>query len=199
MFRGSSEVLPISVMRSSFSFNINTMSIVFLILSLLFFCDICDVAPSTKTRLVFEGAGDFLPPNWSGRNFHFGVREHAMHAILNGTVPLKMEPHFDQFLSLFRLILSSQSFCFSVFALGLSLCKIRPFGSGFLIFSDYARPAIRLSVYFSLSLHMSHIRLLCRTPPNNSLSVGFSSSQFSYQTTVHKMFFKKENCYSFHL
>ena len=33
---------------------------------------------------------------------------------------------------------------------GLSLCKLRPFGSGFLIFSDYARPAIRLSSLMEL-------------------------------------------------
>ena len=70
-----------------------------------------DLAPSTKTRLTFEGAGDFTSDNSSGRNVHFGVREHAMGAILNG----------------------------------LSLSKVRPYGSGFLIFSDYARPAIRLS------------------------------------------------------
>src|SRR6185369_14514188 len=39
-----------------------------------------DLAPSTKTRLTFEGAGDFTAENRSGRNFHFGVREHAMGA-----------------------------------------------------------------------------------------------------------------------
>ena len=70
-----------------------------------------DLAPSTKTRLTFEGAGDFTSENPSGRNVHFGVREHAMGAILNG----------------------------------LSLSKVRAYGSGFFIFSDYARPAIRLS------------------------------------------------------
>ena len=75
-----------------------------------------DLAPSTKTRLTFEGAGDFLPEEsghgtYAGRNFHFGIREHAMHTILNG----------------------------------LSLSKVRPFGSQFLIFSDYARASIRLS------------------------------------------------------
>lgn len=75
-----------------------------------------DLAPSTKTRLTFEGAGDFLANNRGGRNLHFGVREHAMGAILNG----------------------------------LSLCKVRPFGSGFLIFSDYARPAIRLSALMEI-------------------------------------------------
>ncbi len=75
-----------------------------------------DLAPSTKTRLTFEGAGDFSAHDYSGRNFHFGIREHAMGAILNG----------------------------------LSLSKIRPFGSGFLIFSDYARPAIRLSALMEI-------------------------------------------------
>lgn len=75
-----------------------------------------DLAPSTKTRLTFEGAGDFTAENYAGRNLHFGIREHAMGSILNG----------------------------------MSLSKIRPFGSGFLIFSDYARPAIRLSALMEL-------------------------------------------------
>jgi transketolase len=75
-----------------------------------------DLAPSTKTRLTFEGAGDFSADEPGGRNFHFGVREHAMGAILNG----------------------------------LSLSKLRPYGSGFLIFSDYARPAIRLSALMEI-------------------------------------------------
>ena len=75
-----------------------------------------DLGPSCKTRLAFEGAGDFNPDNPAGRNLHFGIREHAMGAILNG----------------------------------LSLSKVRPFGSGFLIFSDYARPAIRLSALMEL-------------------------------------------------
>jgi transketolase len=75
-----------------------------------------DLAPSTKTRLTFEGAGDFGPESRAGRNLHFGVREHAMGSILNG----------------------------------MALSKLRPFGSGFLIFSDYARPAIRLSALMEL-------------------------------------------------
>ena len=75
-----------------------------------------DLAPSTLTRLTFEGAGDFAAATPGGRNFHFGVREHAMGSILNG----------------------------------LSLAKIRPYGSGFLIFSDYAKPAIRLSALMEL-------------------------------------------------
>ena len=75
-----------------------------------------DLAPSTKTRLTFEGAGDFGPDQPGGRNLHFGVREHAMGSILNG----------------------------------MSLSKIRPYGSGFLIFSDYARGSIRLSALMEL-------------------------------------------------
>ena len=75
-----------------------------------------DLTPSTKTRLTFEGAGDFLPDNGYGRNLHFGIREHAMGSILNG----------------------------------LSLSKIRPFGSGFLIFSDYSKPTIRLSAIMEI-------------------------------------------------
>ena len=69
-----------------------------------------------KTRLTFEGAGDFSAENPAGRNLHFGIREHAMGAILNG----------------------------------LSLSKMRPFGSGFLIFSDYGRAAIRLSALMEI-------------------------------------------------
>ena len=46
--------------------------------------------PSTKTRLEFEFAGDFQPKSelgdYKGRNFHFGIREHAMCAIVNGMV-----------------------------------------------------------------------------------------------------------------
>lgn len=75
-----------------------------------------DLAPSTKTRLTFEDTGDFTADTPGGRNFHFGVREHAMAAILNG----------------------------------LSLSKIRPFGAGFLIFSDYSRAALRLGALMEL-------------------------------------------------
>ena len=75
-----------------------------------------DLGPSCKTRLTFEGAGEFSAENFGGRNLHFGIREHAMGAILNG----------------------------------LSLSKIRPFGSGFLIFSDYGRAAIRLSALMEI-------------------------------------------------
>src|SRR5207253_8591246 len=75
-----------------------------------------DLAPSTKTRLTFEGAGDFSAGNYGGRNFHFGIREHAMGAILNG----------------------------------MALSKVRGYGSGFLIFSDYARAPIRLSAIMEI-------------------------------------------------
>jgi transketolase len=75
-----------------------------------------DLAPSTKTRLTFDGAGDFEAGHYGGRNLHFGIREHAMSSILNG----------------------------------LALTKIRPYGSGFLIFSDYARGPIRLSALMEL-------------------------------------------------
>jgi transketolase len=75
-----------------------------------------DLGPSCKTRLTFEGAGDFSADTPGGRNLHFGIREHAMAAILNG----------------------------------LSLSKLRPYGSGFLIFSDYGRAAIRLSALMEI-------------------------------------------------
>jgi transketolase len=74
------------------------------------------LAPSTKTRLTLDGAGDFEADEYNGRNFHFGIREHAMGAILNG----------------------------------LSLSKVRPYGSGFLIFSDYGRAPIRLAALMEL-------------------------------------------------
>lgn len=51
-----------------------------------------DLAPSTKTRITQEGAGDFSAENYSGRNFHFGIREHAMGAILNGLSLVKARP-----------------------------------------------------------------------------------------------------------
>jgi transketolase len=43
-----------------------------------------DLATSNKTTLKFEGAGDFEADNYAGRNLHFGVREHAMGASVNG-------------------------------------------------------------------------------------------------------------------
>jgi len=75
-----------------------------------------DLAPSTKTRLTLADAGEFSAENYAGRNFHFGIREHAMGAILNG----------------------------------MSLVKVRPFGSGFFIFVDYMRGALRLSALMEI-------------------------------------------------
>ena len=43
-----------------------------------------DLAPSTKTHLSFEGAGELEAGTPGGRNLHFGIREHAMGAIVNG-------------------------------------------------------------------------------------------------------------------
>jgi transketolase len=43
-----------------------------------------DLAHSNKTNLTFDGAGDFYAGEYRGRNLHFGVREHAMGAIVNG-------------------------------------------------------------------------------------------------------------------
>ena len=43
-----------------------------------------DLAHSNKTNLTFEGAGDFFPDEYHGRNLHYGVREHAMGAVTNG-------------------------------------------------------------------------------------------------------------------
>lgn len=75
-----------------------------------------DLGPSNKTTLKFAGAGDFEAGSRGGRNLHFGIREHAMAAIVNG----------------------------------MSLSKLRTFGATFFIFSDYARPAIRLSALMEL-------------------------------------------------
>lgn len=79
-----------------------------------------DLDPSTHTAL--EGLGDFADSNRSGRNLHFGVREHAMGAIVNG-----MAAHGG----------------------------ILPYGSTFLIFSDYMRPPIRLAAL--MGLHVVHV------------------------------------------
>ena len=57
-----------------------------------------DLTPSTKTRLTFEGAGDFMADTYAGRNLHFGVREHAMGAILNGLGLVKVRAFGSQFL-----------------------------------------------------------------------------------------------------
>lgn len=81
-----------------------------------FFGGSADLGPSTKTTLAFDGAGDLQTENPGGKNLHFGIREHAMAAVVNG----------------------------------LSLSKVRAFGATVLIFSDYARPAIRLSALMEL-------------------------------------------------
>jgi transketolase len=75
-----------------------------------------DLAPSTKTRLTFDGANDLFADSPQGRNLHFGIRENGMAAVLNG----------------------------------MALVKVRAYGSSFLIFSDYARPGIRLSALMEL-------------------------------------------------
>src|SRR5262249_17611282 len=75
-----------------------------------------DLGPSNKTTLTYEGAGHFQAETPSGKNLHFGIREHAMAAAVNG----------------------------------MSLSKLRPFGATFFIFSDYARPSIRLSARMAL-------------------------------------------------
>ena len=62
-----------------------------------------DLAPSTKTRLTFDGAGDFEADNYAGRNLHFGIREHAMHAILNGLALSKVRPFSDYARTAIRL------------------------------------------------------------------------------------------------
>lgn len=69
-----------------------------------------DLTPSNKTWI--EGEKNFQSGTYDGRNFHFGVREHAMGAILNG-----MGVHGG----------------------------VIPYGGTFLVFSDYLRPALRLS------------------------------------------------------
>ena len=49
-----------------------------------------DLAHSNKTNLTFDGAGDFYAGQYRGRNLHFGVREHAMGAIVNGMTLSKL-------------------------------------------------------------------------------------------------------------
>lgn len=74
-----------------------------------------DLAPSNKTRL--EGCGDVSGTDASGRNIHFGIREHAMGAIVNG------------------MALAG---------------PFRPFGSTFLVFSNYLAPSLRLAALMRL-------------------------------------------------
>ncbi|MCG5076073.1 transketolase [Paraburkholderia tagetis] len=57
-----------------------------------------DLAPSTKTNLKFEGAGSFERDSYSGRNLHFGVREHAMGAVSNGLAVSGLRPFASTFL-----------------------------------------------------------------------------------------------------
>jgi transketolase len=75
-----------------------------------------DLTDSTSVRLSFDGAKDFEPGAYDGRQLHYGIREHESAAISNG----------------------------------LSLSKLRPLWSTYLTFSDYARPAIRLSALMEL-------------------------------------------------
>jgi transketolase len=56
-----------------------------------------DLAGSDRTRLKFEGAGDFQPGSYGGRNLHFGVREHAMGAAVNGLVVSKIRSYGGTF------------------------------------------------------------------------------------------------------
>jgi transketolase len=57
-----------------------------------------DLSPSTKTHLDFDGAGEFEPKSYAGRNLHFGVREHAMGAIANGLAVSGLRPYTGTFL-----------------------------------------------------------------------------------------------------
>ncbi|HXQ98827.1 MAG TPA: transketolase [Pseudomonas sp.] len=57
-----------------------------------------DLSPSTKTNLTFEGAGSFEAGSYSGRNLHFGVREHAMGSIANGLALSYIRPYTSTFL-----------------------------------------------------------------------------------------------------
>ncbi len=74
-----------------------------------------DLVESTKT--VFDGAGEYSRVH-TGRNIPFGIREHAMGAIVNG-----LAAHGGM---------------------------VKPYGSTFLIFSDYMRPSVRLSALMGL-------------------------------------------------
>jgi transketolase len=56
-----------------------------------------DLWPSTKTRLTFDGAGDFGPGRYAGRNLHFGVREFGMAAATNGLSLSKIRPYASTF------------------------------------------------------------------------------------------------------
>jgi transketolase len=56
-----------------------------------------DLWPSTKTRLTFEGAGDFARDSYGGRNLHFGIREFGMSAAANGLSLSKLRPYASTF------------------------------------------------------------------------------------------------------
>jgi transketolase len=58
-----------------------------------------DLTPSTRTRLSFDGAGDFQPGQAAGRNMHFGIREHAAAAVANGLALSKLRPFWSTFLT----------------------------------------------------------------------------------------------------
>jgi transketolase len=57
-----------------------------------------DLSPSTKTNLTFDGAGSYSASNYSGRNLHFGIREHAMGSIANGLALSYIRPYTSTFL-----------------------------------------------------------------------------------------------------
>ena len=57
-----------------------------------------DLAPSTKTLIAGDDAGHQAAANPGGRNFHFGVREHAMGSIANGLALCKLRPYAATFL-----------------------------------------------------------------------------------------------------
>ncbi len=75
-----------------------------------------DLAESNKSLIELPGTVSFSSDQRSGRNFHFGVREHAMAAICNG----------------------------------LALAGLRPYAATFFVFTDYLRPALRLSALMGL-------------------------------------------------
>src|SRR5262249_26262984 len=58
-----------------------------------------DLGPSCKTRLTFDGADDFQMDSPGGRNLHFGIREHAMAAVLNGMALIKVRAYGSSFLT----------------------------------------------------------------------------------------------------
>lgn len=74
---------------------------------------------SSSTKAYIKNGDDIKDDHYLGRNIFFGVREHAMGAILNG----------------------------------LSLSNFKVFGSTFLAFSDYMKPAIRLAAIMKLPVN----------------------------------------------